>query len=111
MDVNHISPTELWFGGTFASFHAYPYYPDFLRFEYQDAVDPFKSYLTSLREVHPNMPLLITEIGLPTSSGIGHRGPLGRDQGGNTELEQGEKLADLIHVVHDSGCDGAFLFE
>ena len=27
----HIAATQAWPGGFFASYHAYPYYPDFLR--------------------------------------------------------------------------------
>ena len=33
VDANHVLPTDAWPGGTFASFHAYPYYPDFQRYE------------------------------------------------------------------------------
>ena len=33
VDAMHVLPTDAWPGGTFASFHAYPYYPDFQRYE------------------------------------------------------------------------------
>ena len=33
VDANHVQPTAAWPGGTFASYHAYPYYPDFQRHE------------------------------------------------------------------------------
>ena len=45
-----------WPGGTFASFHAYPYYPDFqrhepgLQVETDGRVDPYAAYLRALRE-------------------------------------------------------------
>ena len=32
IDANHVRPTAAWPGGSFASYHAYPYYPDFLRY-------------------------------------------------------------------------------
>ena len=34
VDAMHLRATAAWPGGFFASYHAYPYYPDFLRFEY-----------------------------------------------------------------------------
>ena len=33
LDANHVRSTSAWPGGTFASYHAYPYYPDFQRHE------------------------------------------------------------------------------
>ncbi|MFA4964530.1 MAG: hypothetical protein WC709_02685, partial [Thermoleophilia bacterium] len=33
IDANHIAATAAWPGGYFASYHAYPYYPDFQRHE------------------------------------------------------------------------------
>lgn len=33
VDANNVRPTAAWPGGTFANYHAYPYYPDFLRYE------------------------------------------------------------------------------
>ena len=45
---------KAWPGGFFASYHAYPYYPDFLRYElaYRKAKDPYAAYLTALRNHH-----------------------------------------------------------
>ncbi len=33
IDHNHVAPTSEWAGGFYASYHAYPYYPDFQRYE------------------------------------------------------------------------------
>jgi len=33
VDANHVLPTASWPGGTFASYHVYPYYPDFLQYQ------------------------------------------------------------------------------
>ena len=56
VDAEHVLPTGAWPGGTFASFHAYPYYPDFQRHERGAAgrddgepVDPYAGYLRALR--------------------------------------------------------------
>ena len=87
VDAEHVLPTEAWPGGTFASFHAYPYYPDFqrhepgLQVETGGRVDPYAAYLRALQEHFVSMPLLVTEFGVPSSLGSAHLGPLGRDQG------------------------------
>lgn len=117
IDANHVLPTLAWPGGTFASYHAYPYYPDFLRYEkaLQATVvdgrpDPYAGYLASLKKHHEGMPVLITELGVPSSLGKAHDGPLGRDQGGLSEKEAMATDADLMRTVHDQGLSGAFLF-
>ena len=54
VDANHVRATDAWPGGTFASFHAYPYYPDFLRHEpayrrrLNGAKDAYAGYLADL---------------------------------------------------------------
>src|ERR1019366_2318587 len=32
VDPTHVSPTASWRAGYFAAYHAYPYYPDFIRY-------------------------------------------------------------------------------
>ena len=60
VDANHVLPTAAWPGGTFASYHAYPYYPDFQRYEpgYEKATwegksDRYAGYLEALRPTTP----------------------------------------------------------
>ena len=70
VDANHVLPTRDWPGGTFASFHAYPYYPDFL--EYQPSLqhftvdghaDPYAAYLHRLlRHFRGTMPVLLLQM-------------------------------------------------
>ncbi|KRF12456.1 hypothetical protein ASG90_15955 [Nocardioides sp. Soil797] len=118
VDANHVLPTKAWPGGTFASFHAYPYYPDFLRHEpglqettWRGEPDPYAGYLVRLKEhFAPHMPLLVTEFGVPASIGSAHRGALGRDQGNHSEQEAMQIDADLMHLIHDQGLGGAFVF-
>ncbi len=118
VDPMHLEPTEAWEAGYFASFHVYPYYPDFLRYEekYQDyraedgEVDPYAGYLNELRAHHEGIPLVVAEFGLPTSRGMAHDGPLGRDQGHHTEEEQGEMEAGMLQRIREEGYDGAFHF-
>jgi hypothetical protein len=80
VDAMHMRATQKWPGGFFASYHAYPYYPDFLRLqpEYRSAEDPYAKYLADLRKHHRNQAVMITEFGVPTGIGVAHRGPLGR---------------------------------
>ncbi|CAN5820534.1 hypothetical protein BH20ACT6_BH20ACT6_00780 [soil metagenome] len=76
VDANDVRPTAAWPGGTFASYHAYPYYPDFQRYEpglqqarYAGRNDPYAGYLRMLRDYHAPMPVLITEFGVPSALG------------------------------------------
>ena len=117
VDAEHVLPTRAWPGGTFASFHAYPYYPDFQRYEpglqrttWRGRTDPYAGYVRALRDHFTSMPLMITEVGVPSSLGSAHLGPLGRDQGAHTEQQAMQTDADLLHLVHDQGASGAFVF-
>ena len=118
LDARHLRATESWPGGYFASFHAYPYYPDFLSHEpgllnYRRAdgvVDPYAGYINALRKHHRGMPLMITELGQPTALGCAHRGPLGRDQGCHSEQEAAQYLIDMMRDIQQEGAVGAVAF-
>ncbi|MET1059979.1 MAG: hypothetical protein ABWX84_10290 [Nocardioides sp.] len=118
VDANHVLPTKSWPGGTFASFHAYPYYPDFQRYEpgiqdeeWNGEKDPYAGYVVSLRDHYaPHMPLMVTEFGVPASLGTAHYGNLGRDQGGHSEQEAMAMDADMMRMLHAKGIAGAFVF-
>ncbi|NMO54905.1 hypothetical protein HH310_27435 [Actinoplanes sp. TBRC 11911] len=111
LDANHVRPTPQWPAGTFASYHAYPYYPDFLRFEpgLVNTGDPYAGYLAALRRHHRDMPTLITEFGVPSSLGSAHDGPLGRNQGGLAEQAAMRIDADLLRIIGREGLAGGFL--
>lgn len=119
VDPMHIQPAATWTAGYFAAYHVYPYYPDFLSYEpkyqtYKDTrgeINPYAGYLRDLREHHSGMPLIVAEYGVPSSRGMAHHGPAGRDQGMHTELEQGQINADMTRSIYEEGYDGAFLFE
>ena len=118
VDANNISPTDRWPGGFFASYHAYPYYPDFQRYEkgiadfqYQGRADPYAGYLTALRRHHESMPVVVTEFGVPSGMAHAHFGPLGRNQGGHSEQGQMEINAELLGIIDSVGASGAFVFE
>ena len=118
VDPMHVEPTEAWKAGYFAQYHAYSYYPDFLRYQmdyqtYEDSdgeVDPYAAYLNELRAHHEGIPLLVGEFGVPSSRGLAHYGPLGRDQGYHSEEEQGEMDAEMLHEMRREGLDGGIVF-
>lgn len=117
VDVEHIKSTDHFYAGQFASYHVYPYYPDFMEFqkEYQvpaadGSINPYKTYLREL-VAHHSMPVMISEYGVPSSRGIARSQTAnGYDQGNLTEDEQGEILVDLTNIIHDAGCAGGLIF-
>jgi hypothetical protein len=119
VDADHILPTASWPGGTFASFHAYPYYPDFLRYQmsYQHFMidghaDPYAAYLHALTEhFRGRMPLMITEFGVPSSLGSAHTGTLGRSQGDHSEAQAMRMDASMLVEMRQLGLAGGFIFE
>lgn len=118
LDANHVLPTRLWPAGTFASYHAYPYYPDFQRHEpglhttrYAGRIDPYAGYLAALKRHHAGMPVMVTEFGVPSSLGSAHAGPLGRDQGGHTEQQAMRTDAELLRLIASLGLAGGLVFE
>lgn len=101
----------------FASYHAYPYYPDFVSEEpdyqtYSDDVGPnsYYGYLINLRDYYGEIPLIIAEFGVPSSWGNAHNSFSGMNHGGNTETEQGEMNIRLMRNILNAGCGGGFMF-
>jgi hypothetical protein len=120
VDATHVSATDAWPGGFFASYHAYPYYPDFMSLtkSYQGykrprdgKVDPYAGYLHQLREYHGDQAVAITEFGVPSSLGVAHRGPIGRDQGDHSESEAMSIDADMLRDIQEEGFAAGVLFE
>jgi len=117
IDANNVRVQAAWPGGYFASYHAYPYYPDFMRHEpalqvtRNGRVDPYAGYIRALRKHHAGLPLVITEYGVPSSLGMAHHGPLDRSQGAHSEQDAAAIDADLLKILHEEGCSGGFLFE
>jgi hypothetical protein len=117
VDANQVRPTSRWPGGTFASYHAYPYYPDFQRhepalrdFRYAGRADPYAGYLTALRRHHGDLPTVVTEFGVPSSIGSAHNGPLDRSQGDHSERDAMRIDAEMLQLIKDQGLSGGFLF-
>jgi hypothetical protein len=118
VDAGHIRASKAWPAGFFASYHAYPYYPDFMRHEtalqryrFEGRLDPYAGYLAALRSHHAGTPLMITEFGVPSSIGTAHMGPLGRSQGDHSEQQAMAMDAELLRIIRAQGCAGGFVFE
>ncbi len=103
--------------GFFASYHAYPYYPDFISDDpgyqaYSDSYGPdsYLGYLYDLKSHYQNIPLIIGEFGVPTSSGSAHFSYSGMDHGGMTEEEQGIYTIRMLENMEEAGLGGGIQF-
>lgn len=128
VDVEHIKATEAFLSGQFASYHVYPYYPDYLTYvddwSYYDftpeylmqfmgedgALNTYRLYLSMLTE-HHTVPVVITEFGVSTGRGIAQLDRnTGRNQGHMSETEQGEALVECYEDIVASGAAGCCVF-
>jgi hypothetical protein len=117
LDARRMTATDSYAAGLFASYHAYPYYPEFM------VVDPAygaargregtSAYLGYLRELvahHGDQPVIISEYGVPSSRGNAHLQPQGWDHGGHDEAAQARINARLTREIAESGAAGAGVF-
>lgn len=103
--------------GFFMSYHAYPYYPDFLSedpgyltFSDSMGINPYIGYLTDLNAHYEDIPLVIAEFGVPSSWGDAHYSPSGMSHGGLTEAQQGLYDVRMLNNIYDTGCAGGLVF-
>jgi hypothetical protein len=117
LDPNLVQPTSSNPAGWFASYHAYPYYPDFLLLDpgYRTARSPegpssYFGYLRELVAYHKTMPTVISEYGVPSSRGIAHLQQQGWSHGGHDEEAMAAIDARLTREIRESGAAGSILF-
>lgn len=117
LDALKMRATSAFPAGVFASYHAYPYYPEFMVVDpgYSKARSPegpsnYFGYLRELVMHHGEMPVVISEYGVPSSRGIGHFQPQGWNHGGHSEQQQALVNARLTRDIYASGAAGAGLF-
>lgn len=103
--------------GFFISYHAYPYYPDFIGkdTEYQKFSDnygpnSYLGYLTDLKKHYTKYPLIIAEYGVPSSWGVAHYTSSGMNHGGFDELGQGETDIRLLNTIKTAKAGGGIVF-
>jgi hypothetical protein len=117
VNPNVIKAKEGFYPGVYASYHIYPYYPDFLNYEekYVEYVDHrgnknnYAGYLNDMKQ-HHSMPLLVAEFGIPASRGLTHENIYGFDQGNHSEQEQGELLTSLFKDIVTESLAGGLVF-
>ena len=110
-----VTPANL--AGYFASYHAYPYYPDFIDLDSAygaagaaEGRSRYYGYLRSLKQHHAGRPLLIAEYGVPSSRGVSHLQTDGLSHGGHDERAMAEIDARLTREVRAAGAAGGILF-
>ena len=103
--------------GYFASFHAYPYFPNFVNDDpgyrtYSDAKgpNPYLGYITALRNHYTNIPLIIGEFGVPSSWGSAHQAYSGMNHGGLSEEKQGDYDLRMLKNMYDAKLAGGIVF-
>ena len=118
VDVEQIQSTEAFISGTFASYHIYPYYPDYLSYEedkeeYIDEtgkVNTYRAYLKKINAYH-TMPVIISEFGVPSSRGMAQRDRYtNRNQGKMSETDQAAALVACYEDIKAAGCAGSIVF-
>lgn len=118
VNTEHIKAQESYKSGLFASYHIYPYYPDFISYqkEYREFIDEqgnintYKAYLRDLIKEH-SVPVLVAEFGVPASRGKAHDAiHSGYNQGFHDEAEQGEIIVSLMQDIYDEDYCGALIF-
>ncbi len=125
VDVEHIKTTDSLLTGQFASYHVYPYYPDYLNWTddwtfsgitdktafYDDGeLNTYRAYLSMLT-AHHTIPVVISEFGVSTGRGMAHRDlNTNRNQGNMSEKDQGEALIRCYEDIMAAGCAGSCVF-
>ncbi|MGI5939284.1 MAG: hypothetical protein ACOX8V_01090 [Thermoleophilia bacterium] len=103
--------------GQFASYHIYPYYPDFLNVEdryinytdHRGEKNNYAGYLNHLNSVH-RLPILVAEFGIPASRGLTHENPFGFNQGFMSEKDQGKIVSRLFEDIMEEKMLGGLIF-
>ena len=118
VNVEHIKPQKNFSPGVFASYHIYPYYPDFMNYQkeytnFKDDNGEINTYKAYLRDLfaHHTVPVLVAEFGVPASRGKAHNALYsGYNQGNHDEPEQGEIMKNLLKDIYDEGYCGGLVF-
>ena len=117
LDAMLVRATSANLAGYFASYHAYPYYPDFIDLDSAygaagsaEGRSRYFGYLRALKQHHAGRPLLIAEYGVPSSRGISHLQADGMGHGGHDERAMADIDARLTREVRTAGAAGGVLF-
>jgi hypothetical protein len=117
LDLRKIQVAPQFEAGLFFSYHAYPYYPEFIlhepAFQVEDDEGPnsYLGYLQRLRAEYAGKTLIIAEIGLPSSQGSAHFAASGLTHGGLDEEQQGHGTLRSLRTITQAQFNGAYSFE
>src|SRR5438034_473249 len=116
LDAMLVRATSANLAGYFASYHAYPYYPDFIDLDSAygavgsaEGRSRYFGYLRGLTQHHAGRPLLIAEYGVPSSRGVSHLQADGMGHGGHDERAMADIDARLTREVRAAGAAGGVL--
>ena len=126
VDIENILCKEKFLSGQFASYHIYPYHPDYLNYvmdwtpfgidtpldfvDEEGRLNSYRAYLTALTN-HHTTPVVISEFGVSTGRGLAQKDAnTGRNQGHMSETEQGEAIAECYEDIVAAGCAGCCVF-
>lgn len=119
VDVEHIKTTDEFISGHFASYHVYPYYPDYLNYAEDKSsfettedgkINTYRTYLMQLNEYH-TIPVVISEYGVSTGRGMAQRDyNTGRNQGRMSETDQGNAIISCYEDIIAAGSAGSCVF-
>lgn len=111
LDVENIKTKKNFGSNQFASYHVYPYYPEFDSYNESDE-NLYRKYISKLNS-HHKLPVVISEFGVPSSRGISsyeQNRNLGRNQGNISEEEQGNFIVSMYEDIMKTGSAGAIVF-
>lgn len=117
IDPHVIQATDKFHPGLFASYHIYPYYPDFLNLEekYTSYIDHrgeknnYAGYLNDVKK-HHDLPIVVAEFGVPASRGMTHKNIYGKHQGFHTEQAQGTYVSEMFEDIVVENMAGGLVF-
>lgn len=118
VNLENIKKKDAFKPGLFASYHIYPYYPDFMSYqkEYRSfkddngKINTYRAYLKDLIKEH-TIPVLVAEFGIPASRGMAHVNPhTGFNQGMVDEKDQGIMNAAMLKNIYEEGYAGGIVF-
>ncbi|MBL8151872.1 MAG: hypothetical protein JNN15_18265, partial [Blastocatellia bacterium] len=117
LDMGKTKATVNFPAGIFASYHAYPYYPDFMNLDptYRktigsNGINAYLGYLLDLKRHHKGEPVLIAETGVPSNRETAHLQPQGWNHGGHNEKQQAEINVQLVETIREAGLSGVLMF-
>lgn len=103
--------------GFFASYHAYPYFPNYISRDpryivFQDHIgqNSYLGYLTYLKDHYDRFPLIIAEFGGSSSWGVAKYAHSGIHHGGYSELEQGKNNIRMLKNIQQANAGGGIQF-